>query len=230
MTSLRRIEDAPELPADDVYQGAIATAVQATTAAERTDALRTAGLIQEDELDLHLDRDLNPGDEVFNYNRGKDQRFTGHVTGTPNDKVIIYDIKGQPVPMTRQQAVMRLQKVYGARDQFFPGMPVFYRRPPVQRPAPTFECPSETQKHRRKFWTAKQAEEHFEKRHETEYRRRRESEATARDERGIAAAERQAELMAKLLEQNAMSPVTPSAPEPEPEQPKGPSRGSGKES
>ena len=224
---MREIGNAPELPADDVYEGAIATAVRAKTAAERTDALREAGLIQEDELDLHTAKDLNPGDEVFNYSNGKDQKFTAHVTGTPNDKVIIYDITGQPTPMTRQQALMRLQKMYGPDDQFYPGMPVFYRRPPVKRPEPTFECPSETHKHRRKFWTAKQAMEHFENRHSTEFRRKRELEASERDERGIAAQERSAALMEKLVEQGMVSTVTPSVVEPEPELRKEPSRGKG---
>lgn len=146
-------------------------------------------------------RDLNPGETVFDMtqeNNGNLWKANVTATTTPNDMVVIFDINGAPYPMRREIALLRLGKRYPMNDDQHPGKPVFYRRPPVERPAPTLPCTSKVRPHRRKFWTEEQQRRHFEYKHPAEFRREQESEERVRREREVALLEQQTKMMERM--------------------------------
>jgi len=166
------------------------------------DELAAQGYIDED--DVELDRDVLPGEKLFDYNvagGAADGRFDGTMLGDDPRNVVIYDIEGRPFGMPRKWAEQRLQKRYPPSHPTYPNKRVFYRRPPKEFPQPTVPCPSVRGGGCRKMlYNEHQAREHFQRFHRDEWQEREAEKQRRLSERAIEAQERQAELLARVLE------------------------------
>ena len=153
--------------------------------------------------DVEFDHDPVPGEIIVderNIEGHKDARITGTMTGDDPTHVAIYDIDGRRFTMPRDWAELRLLKRYPKNHPKYPNQPVFYKRPPRVFPKPTFACPSQWQGGCRKMlYTKLQQDRHFRLRHHEEWEAREEEAKMLRDERAIAAQERTALLLEKLL-------------------------------
>lgn len=165
------------------------------------EALADAGLIDAD--DVELDRDILPGEQLFDFGDGTPRgQFSATATASSSDPrhVVIYDVEGNPFAMPLEWAERRLQKRYPGNHPKHPHKRVFYRRAPVERPVPTFPCPATWGDGCRKvLYTAIQRDAHFQSRHRSEWRAREAERKREMEERSIAAQEQQAALMSQLL-------------------------------
>lgn len=179
-TPVRRIE-APDLVSDD--------------------DLLAQGLIDEDVA--AFDHDPVPGEIIVhetNIEGDAGAWIKGTMTGDDPTQVAIYDIDGRRFSMPKDWALMRLQKRYARNHPQYPGRPVFYKRPPKVFPTPTFPCPAEWGGGCRKMlFSRHQQSIHFRQRHKLEWEAREDDRKRDLEERGVRAAERQAELMERLL-------------------------------
>lgn len=176
---------------------------------ELDDDAAAEGLIDPNDVALET---MIPGNVIYDMGDGTKEgqnEFT-YVGDNPNDFVFIYDIDGRSWSMPREWALLRLQKRYPANHHLYPNMRVFYRRAPKEFPEPTLPCLS-TWKGGcpKKFHTKRNQEAHFRNRHREEFREYEESQRRDREERSIAAQERQADLMAALLAKLAGGETVP---------------------
>lgn len=161
------------------------------------DEMFEAGLISEDQLTYHV---LRVGEKVFDFGDGtKEGSFEGKMIGDDGGDAVLYTVKGQPRIMPFLLAEQRLKKRFPTGHRLA-GQRMFFKRPPVPREEPKFECPSKWMQHDRKFWSERQAERHLESRHPAEWKERERTADRDLQLRAIKASERQAELQELQLE------------------------------
>lgn len=183
--TLRRVEEAAELSDGD---------------------LLNHGLSDEADVQFELasDREPKPGEKILEYGDGRENRLIGRLTRGTTDAspVAVYDILGRRYTMPLAMALLRLRKTYPADhpNPEWRGKRVFYHKAPRIFPEPTFPCPRVASGECRKvLFTALQRERHYKLKHPTAWAEEERLRQRDREERGIRAQERQAELMERLL-------------------------------
>lgn len=176
-----------------------------TTAAVRrideSNIVDAATLLAGAEYDIPAVPDPRPGQVIARLGdpSDRDQRFDAIYQGSDMaTHATVYDIEGHPFTMPIDWARQRLSKMYPANHPEHPGRPVFYARQPVVPAEPTIPCKSQWKNCPKKFFNLQQRDVHFRKRHETEHQTRLEAERIEREERVLAAQERQNALLEHL--------------------------------
>ena len=159
------------------------------------------GPVQFESAETHIAR---PGERLVEYGDGRENRLIGRMTPGSSDmsQVAIYDITGRRITTTKDWALKRLKKTHPAEhpNPAWRGQPVFYTRPPVDFPAPTFPCPLVASGLCRKMLhSADLRDAHFRTKHAQSFEAAERSKKADREERSIQAQERTAALLERLI-------------------------------
>lgn len=109
--------------------------------------------------------------------------------------VNVYDCAGRPVPVQRAKLRYYLLKMCPEHS----GQRAFTRNPRVEPPIPTIPCKAKWKPCHKLFDTERARDDHFRLRHASEFQSSEREAQRLRDERSIAAQERTAAIMERLL-------------------------------